>query len=103
MCTASGLNTMSKGFSEHTEPRLHDHLGEPIVHLVMQADNGDERKLRILLELTAASIRNWRDVPRLAKDGTGTSRRDPMTVTASVSASCCLTTGATSLSANEST
>ena len=32
---------MSKGFSEHTEPRLHDLLGEPIVHLVMQADNVD--------------------------------------------------------------
>ena len=61
-------NTMSKGFSEHTGPRLHDLLGEPIVHLVMQADNVDERKLRTLLELTAASIRNWRDVPRFAKD-----------------------------------
>ena len=59
---------MSKGSSENSEPRLRDLLGEPIVHRVMQADNVDERKLRTLLELTAASIRNRRDVPRLAKD-----------------------------------
>jgi 8-oxo-dGTP pyrophosphatase MutT (NUDIX family) len=70
------LTDMSKSFSEHTEPRLQDLLEEPIVHLVMQADGVDERKLRTLLELTAASLRNWRDVPRLAQDaGSHTSTR----------------------------
>ena len=62
---------MSKSFSKHTEPRLQDLFGEPIVHLIMRADNVDERKLRTLLELTAASIGNWRDVPRLAQDAGG--------------------------------
>ena len=67
---------MSKSFSKHIEPQLQDLLGEPIVHLIMQADNVDERKLRTLLELTAASIRNWRDVRRLAQDsGSHTSTR----------------------------
>jgi 8-oxo-dGTP pyrophosphatase MutT (NUDIX family) len=70
------LNAMSKSFSKHIEPQLQDLLGEPIVHLIMQADNVDERKLRTLLELTAASIRNWRDVRRLAQDsGSHTSTR----------------------------
>jgi 8-oxo-dGTP pyrophosphatase MutT (NUDIX family) len=59
---------MSKGSSENCEPRLQDLLREPIVHLVMRADNVDEHKLRTLLEQTAASIRNWRDVPHSAKD-----------------------------------
>jgi putative (di)nucleoside polyphosphate hydrolase len=63
-----GLNAMSKGSFENIEPRLQDLLGEPIVHLVMQADNVDVHELRTLLELTAASIRNWRDVARLTKD-----------------------------------
>lgn len=70
-----GLNAMSKGSSENTKPRLQDLLGEPIVHLVMQADNVDERRLRTLLEQTAARIRNWRDVPRVAKS----SERDKST------------------------
>jgi 8-oxo-dGTP pyrophosphatase MutT (NUDIX family) len=65
------LTDMSKSSSEHTEPRLQDLLGEPIVHLIMEADNVDERKLRTLLELTAASIRNWRDVSRLTQDSGG--------------------------------
>lgn len=70
------LNDMSESFSEHTEPRLQDLLGEPIVHLVMRADSVDERKLRTLLELAAESIRNWRDVPHLAQDpGRDTSTR----------------------------
>jgi 8-oxo-dGTP pyrophosphatase MutT (NUDIX family) len=59
---------MSKGSSENTKPRLQDLLGEPIVHLVMQADDVDVHELRTLLELTAASARNWRDVARLTKD-----------------------------------
>jgi hypothetical protein len=63
-----GLSAMSKSFSEHTEPRLQDLLGEPIVHLVMQADNADAHQLRGLLELTAARITNWRDVSRLMND-----------------------------------
>jgi putative (di)nucleoside polyphosphate hydrolase len=62
------LNDMSKSFAEHSEPRLQDLLGEPIVHLVMRADNVDAHKLRGLLELTAARIRNLRDVPRLPND-----------------------------------
>jgi 8-oxo-dGTP pyrophosphatase MutT (NUDIX family) len=53
--------------SSDFEPRLQDLLGEPIVHLVMQADNVDEYKFRILLEQTAAHIKNWRDVPNRTK------------------------------------
>ena len=53
--------------SEKTEARLQDLLEDPIVHLVMQSDNVDERKLRGLLERTAASIREWRDAPRSAE------------------------------------
>jgi 8-oxo-dGTP pyrophosphatase MutT (NUDIX family) len=58
---------MTNSSFENSEPQLQDLLGEPIVHLVMQADNVDERRLRALLEQTAARIRNWRDVPRVAK------------------------------------
>jgi putative (di)nucleoside polyphosphate hydrolase len=66
---------MSNSSFESSEPQLQDLLGEPIVHLVMQADNVDERRLRTLLEQTAARIRNWRDVPRVAKS----SERDKST------------------------
>lgn len=66
---------MSNTSFESSEPQLQDLLGEPIVHLVMQADNVDERRLRTLLEQTAARIRNWRDVPRVAKS----SERDKST------------------------
>jgi putative (di)nucleoside polyphosphate hydrolase len=65
------LNNMGESFAEQTEPRLRDLLGEPIVHLVMQADNVDAHKLRTLLELTAARIRNLGDVPRLANESAG--------------------------------
>ena len=61
------LSAMSNNSSENFEPRLQDLLGEPIVHLVMQADNVDEHRLRTLLEQTAARIRNWQHVPRAAK------------------------------------
>jgi putative (di)nucleoside polyphosphate hydrolase len=57
---------MGEGSSEKTEARLQDLLGDPIVHLVMQSDNVDERKLRALLERLAASMGEWRDVPRPA-------------------------------------
>ena len=66
---------MSNNSFESSEPQLQDLLGEPIVRLVMQADNVDERRLRTLLEQTAARIRNWRDVPRVAKS----SERDKST------------------------
>ena len=69
------LSAMSNSSFESSEPQLQDLLGEPIVHLVMQADNVDERRLRTLLEQTAARIRNWRDVPRVAKS----SERDKST------------------------
>jgi len=59
---------VGKSSSEKTEARLQDLLEDPIAHLVMQADNVDERKLRVLLERTAATIREWRDAPRLAEE-----------------------------------
>ena len=67
---------MSNNSFESSEPQLQDLLGEPIVRLVIQADNVDERRLRTLLEQTAARIRNWRDVPRVAKS----SERDKSTL-----------------------
>ncbi len=62
---------MSNSSFESSEPQLQDLLGEPIVRLIMQADNVDERRLRTLIEQTAARIRKWGDVPRLAKDSQG--------------------------------
>jgi putative (di)nucleoside polyphosphate hydrolase len=59
---------MNESFPEHTEPRLQDLLGEPIIHLVMRADSVDQSKLRALLELAAESVKSWRGVPHLAQD-----------------------------------
>lgn len=53
---------MSGRVPEQTEPNLHDLLTEPIVRLVMQADNVDEQTLRVLLQRTAANMRKYRAV-----------------------------------------
>ena len=56
---------MDEGSSKQIEPNLRELLADPIVHLVMYADNVDVNELCGILERTAANIIEWREAPRL--------------------------------------
>lgn len=58
---------MDEGSSKKIDPNLGDLLADPIVHLVMRADNVDENQMRDILERAAASAAKWHQAGCLAE------------------------------------